>query len=73
VENQNSLKILINYLDEYSLLSSKYLDFLDWKKAFLIILSKNHFSEEGINLISNYKFNMNDKRTFFNWDHLKFF
>jgi regulation of enolase protein 1 (concanavalin A-like superfamily) len=29
VENQNSLKILINYLDEYSLLSSKYLDFLD--------------------------------------------
>jgi len=29
VENQNSIKILINYLDNYSLLSSKYLDFLD--------------------------------------------
>jgi hypothetical protein len=29
VENQNSIKILINYLDNYSLLSSKYLDFLE--------------------------------------------
>lgn len=72
VENQNSLNILINYLDNYSLLSSKYLDFLDWKKAFLIILNKNHFSEDGANLISSYKNNMNDKRTFFNWTHLNF-
>jgi hypothetical protein len=29
VENHNSIKILINYLDNYSLLSSKYLDFLE--------------------------------------------
>jgi hypothetical protein len=29
VENQNSIKIIINYLDSYSLLSSKYLDFLE--------------------------------------------
>ena len=29
VENQNSIKILINYLNNYPLLSSKHLDFLD--------------------------------------------
>ena len=29
VENQKSLKLLINYLNNYPLLSSKYLDFLD--------------------------------------------
>jgi len=29
VENQNSIKILIGYLDNNSLLSSKYLDYLE--------------------------------------------
>jgi hypothetical protein len=29
VENQNSIKLLINYLDNNTLLSSKYLDYLD--------------------------------------------
>ena len=64
---------MINYLDKHTLLSSKYLDYLNWKEAFLIILSKNHFSEEGRKSISTYKNSMNDKREFFDWKHLNFF
>lgn len=70
VENQHSIKILIDYLNNYSLLSSKYLDFLDWKKAFIEILNKHHFTNEGKNIIYLAKNNMNNKRTYFNWDHL---
>lgn len=72
VENQNSIKILINYLNNYTLLSSKYLDFLDWNNAFNQIITKNHFSDEGKMIIYSAKNRMNDKRTYFNWDHLIF-
>jgi hypothetical protein len=73
VENQNSIKLLIDYLDQHTLLSSKHLDYLNWKETFLIILSKNHFSEEGRKSISTYKNTMNDKRDYFDWKHLNFF
>jgi len=70
VENQNSIKILINYLNNYPLLSSKYLDFLDWNIAFNQIINKTHFSNEGKLIIYSAKNRMNNKRTLFNWDHL---
>lgn len=73
VENQNSIKILINYLNNYSLLSSKYLNFLDWSIAFNQILNKTHFSDEGKLIVLSAKNRMNDKRTYFNWDHLNKF
>ena len=72
VENQKSIQILIDYLNEYSLLSSKYLDYLEWKQAFKVILAKKHFTDEGRQIILLAKNNMNDNRTKFNWDHLKF-
>jgi|ERR1700675_1305921 len=71
VENQNSTKILIDYLNRYPLLSSKYLDFLEWEKAFMIILHKTHLQTEGRDIIYTAKNNMNDNRNYFNWDHLK--
>jgi len=72
IENQNSIKILINYLTNNKLLSSKYLDFLDWNNAFKEIINKNHFTDEGKNKIYLAKNNMNNKRIYFNWDHLNF-
>lgn len=72
VENQHSIQNLIDYLDNYPLLSSKYLDYLEWKKAFIVIKNKNHFSEEGKILILVAKNSMNNNRNYFNWDHLKF-
>ena len=70
VENQNSTKILIDYLNKYPLLSSKYLDYLDWEKSFKIISKKEHMTEQGKKLILAAKLNMNDSRTNFNWSHL---
>lgn len=70
VENQKSNKILIDYLNKYPLLSSKYLDFLDWEKAFGVITQKDHKTELGKQIISKAKNNMNDNRTYFNWVNL---
>ena len=66
IENQNSIKLLIYYLNTYPLLSSKHLDFLYWKIVFYEILYKNHMTVEGIKLVSEQKDQINDSRTFFN-------
>jgi len=73
VENQNSIKLLIDYLDIFPLLSSKHLDFLCWKIVFNEIINKNHMTVEGRKIVSEQKGQMNDSRTFFNWDHLKIY
>ena len=70
LENQNAIKLLINYLDVYPLLSSKHLDFLSWKIVFNEILNKNHMTIEGRQIVSLHKSQMNNSRTSFNWDHL---
>ena len=46
------------------------MDYLDWEKGAIIILEKNHYTEQGIARIDFLKNNMNLKRTHFNWDHL---
>lgn len=70
VENQKSVKNLINYLTKYTLFSSKYLDYLNWKEAFNTILNKNHMTKEGCINILNLKNKMNNKRIYFDWTHL---
>ena len=72
VENQESTKILIDYLNKYPLLSSKFLDFLEWERSFLIISKKVHMTIQGKEIILAAKNNMNNNRTYFNWDHLNF-
>jgi hypothetical protein len=67
-----SLSIIITYFTCFSLYSSKYLDYKDWEKAANLILSNDHYTEEGINKIDLLKNSMNLKRTYFNWDHLKY-
>jgi len=72
VENRLSCLSLIEYLDKYPLLSSKHLDFVNWKAAFNILISKRIKTDQDKKDIFNYKNTMNDKRTDFNWDHLKY-
>lgn len=65
-----SLDVLINYLDKYSLFSSKYLDYKDWKEIVLLIFENKHYTEEGINKTESVKNGMNRQRTYFTWTHL---
>ena len=65
-----SLDIIVKYLEEYPLFSSKYLDYKDWKEIVLLILENKHYTEEGLIKTDFVRNSMNKKRTYFNWDHL---
>ena len=66
----SKLSILIEYLQKYSLLSSKHLDYLDWLDVYYKMVQQTHLIEEGKHDILTIKNGMNAKRTKFNWSHL---
>jgi hypothetical protein len=61
-----SAKKVIDYLDEYNMLSSKYLNYLKWRKVYELIQEKKHITAEGQEIILNIKLSMNSysKETF---------
>ena len=65
--------ILINYLNEYPLFGSKYLDYINWKEILNLFNPKFKYSQENINKVLDLKSEMNDKRTIFIWNHLNKF
>ena len=69
--NKVSLNIIIAYFNKYPLLSSKYLDYKDWKEVVLLILENKVYTEEGIKTTNSVRGRMNRQRTYFNWDHIK--
>jgi len=71
--NLRANHLLINYLDEYPLFSSKYLNYIDWLKVLKYFECKEHTNLEAIKNIIKIKSGMNDRRTEFNWDHLNKF
>ena len=54
-----SAKNVINYFDNFHLQSSKYINYLKWRKAYLLIQNKDHLNENGINKIIKLKSSMN--------------
>ena len=54
-----SAKKVINYFDNFHLQSSKHINYLKWRKAYIIIQDKGHLTEEGVDNISNLKNSMN--------------
>lgn len=54
-----SARKVINYFDEYHLQSNKYINFLKWRKAYLIIQDKNHLNDQGLKQIIELKNTMN--------------
>jgi len=57
--NFESARNIINYFDCYHLLSSKYLNYIKWRKAYISISNKNHLTEAGILKIMKLKNSMN--------------
>jgi hypothetical protein len=65
--------LLVDYLNEYPLFGSKFLDYNNWKEILNLFNPKFNYSKENIDNILKLKSNMNDKRTVFSWDHLNRF
>lgn len=63
-----SNSILAKYLSTYPLRGSKFLDFKDWETILSFFVANKHWDHK-IDII-NIKAQMNDKRTYFNWNHL---
>lgn len=66
----SKLQKLVDYLERFPLLSAKFNDFQDWKKAFQLVQEGKHLSELGASEILFLKSNMNRKRSVFDWSHL---
>ena len=59
-------KKVINYLDKYNMLSSKYLNYLKWRKVYELVQERKHCTLEGQAIILKIKLSMNSysKETF---------
>jgi len=55
-------KIIIDFVDQYPMLTRKHLDYLDWKKIVKLKIDGAHKTEEGLALMKKILSNMNSKR-----------
>lgn len=69
--NVKSNFILINYLNEFPLFSSKYLDFIDW--LLVAEMFKLKYQRKNLKEILLIKNRINENRKYYNWDHLQNF
>ena len=54
-----SAKHVINYFDTYHMLSSKHINYLKWRKAYVLIQNRRHITSSGIDYITKLKKTMN--------------
>ena len=54
-----SARKVIKYFDQYHLLSSKHINYLKWRKAYLIIQDGGHLNKDGLEKIIKLKNTMN--------------
>jgi len=54
-----SAKNVIDYFNSFHLLSSKYISYLKWRKAYIIIQNKDHLKNEGLKKIVKLKNTIN--------------
>ena len=54
-----SAKTVISYFDRYHMLSTKHINYLKWRKAYVFIQNKDHLTEDCLEKISKLKSSMN--------------
>jgi len=52
-------------------MSTKYINFIKWRKIYCMIQKKEHLTLEGIEKIKKIKNSMNSNMKIFNWSHLE--
>jgi hypothetical protein len=68
--NRNNLQIILNYFCSFNMYSSKYLDYQHWAIVAKLLLDKTAYDLNNRKYIYQLKNSMNNKRIYFNWDHL---
>ena len=71
--NKNSLCKVKGYFNKFPLLSSKFLDYNDWKEILNLFNPRFKYSQGNIDKVLDLKSKMNDNRTIFTWNHLNKF
>ena len=69
ISKKDDISKLISIFDNYTLNTSKYLDFLSFKKAFLLYSNREKLTDNLIAQIIELKNSMNTKRVDYNMDH----
>jgi hypothetical protein len=62
--NNDLIKKVIPHFDKYSLKTSKYLNYIDFKSAAVLMQDKIHFTNIGIDKLKEIKSKMNKARSF---------
>ena len=57
--NLSSAYNIINYLNKYHLLSNKHINYLKWRKTYILLQNKEYLNINGINKIIKYKNTIN--------------
>jgi hypothetical protein len=58
-----SAKKVISYFDNFHLLSNKHINFLKWRKAYILIQDKEHLNSSGLEKIIKIKKSMNSQQS----------
>jgi hypothetical protein len=71
VTSLKSRLLLVDYLNNYQLFTSKWLNYKDWLVAHNMMVNKEHITDAGRDKIIQLSQGMNSTRTLYNWDHLE--
>jgi LAGLIDADG DNA endonuclease family protein len=62
--NNELVEKIISHFDMYPLKTSKFLNYLDFKSAVILMKDKKHYNLNGIERLKEIKFKMNKARSF---------